>query len=247
VLTAVLCVVLPLVAATLVWPGPALSATLATRPRTPGPEEGDGRRADVGRLGEAPRRRAGAGRGHRRREAARDEALAELLGLVAAPLRAGVPPAAALAAVEPSVRAGPLGPLVGDLVAASRTGDPLAPVWGGWADRLASSALAFVGRAWSLSEDAGAPLVDALTAAADGVRARRRARERLATAASGPKASMAVLSLLPVAGPLVGLACGISPVELYLARPLASLSLVVGLSLAALATWWSRRILGGAS
>jgi tight adherence protein B len=58
---------------------------------------------------------------------------------------------------------------------------------------------------------------------------------------------MAVLCLLPLSGPLVGLACGIGVRELYLGTPAAALSLVTGLVLAGFALWWSRRILRGAA
>jgi tight adherence protein B len=176
-----------------------------------------------------------------------DEALAELLGLLAAPVEAGVPPAVALAAVEPSARDGPLAGLVSDLVDAAGAGRPLAAVWAGWAARWDNSSVGFVGRAWSLSEEAGAPLVDALAAAVDGVQARRRAREHLLTAVAGPRASMRVLSLLPLAGPVVGLACGVGPRALYLSSAAGTVSLALGLVLAALAAAWSRRILARAT
>ena len=253
-MSAALLVVLPVCAAFLVWPRRGRCAARVFRDGS-GEAPVSGGRQPWGRAGRSPLPSSSpppVSRPHhrgarQRREQALDEALVELLGLLAAPLRSGVPPMVALVAVETSARAGPLGGLVADLVTASRTGEALAPVWARWGRDLDSGSLAFVARAWALSEDAGAPLVDALAAAAEGVRARRRARERLATAASGPRASMTVLSLLPASGPLVGLACGINPVELYLGNAVAATSLGVGLALAALAAAWSRRILRAAS
>jgi tight adherence protein B len=58
---------------------------------------------------------------------------------------------------------------------------------------------------------------------------------------------MTVLALLPLSGPVVGLACGVGPRELYLSSRAGSLSLVVGAVWAAVAWWWARRIVRGAS
>jgi tight adherence protein B len=103
--------------------------------------------------------------------------------------------------------------------------------------------MAFVARAWALSERTGAPLADAIDTAVEVLRDRRRAEERLAAAGAGPRASMAVLCLLPLSGPVVGLACGVGPRQLYLGSPAATASALTGLALAGLAVWWSRRLL----
>ena len=185
-------------------------------------------------------------RGWRRgsRRVAFDAALAELVAAVAAPLRAGVVPAVALAAAEPSCADDPvLARLVRDLVEATRAGAPAAEVWLRHAQSQGSADLQFVGRAWALSERTGAPLAEALDSCEGVLRARERGRQRLASAAAGPRASMAVLCLLPASGPLVGAAVGVDPGALYFSSPAATGSLVLGLSLAAGAWWWSRRIL----
>lgn len=183
----------------------------------------------------------------RRGRRSRDEALGELLALVAGPLRSGAPAAVALDAARSALGPGPLDGLVADLVSTGRRAEPLAPVWSRWADRLGSDELRFVARAWALTEDTGAPLADALDTSLDVVRARRRASDRVASAAAGPRASMLVLLLLPLSGPLVGLACGIGPRTLYLSSPAATGSLLVGVVLAGLARWWSARILAKAA
>jgi tight adherence protein B len=170
-----------------------------------------------------------------------------VLSLVSAPVRAGVPPGRALQAARTTVRDGAWGALLAELVEQALAGAPLAPVWSRWSERLGSAELSFVGQAWGLSERTGAPLADALDSAVAVLEARRRSRERLAAAVAGPRASMAVLCLLPLSGPLVGLACGIGVRELYLGTPAAALSLVTGLVLAGFALWWSRRILRGAA
>lgn len=184
-----------------------------------------------------------------RRRMAQESELAELLAAVAAPLRAGVPPAVALAAVAATVSDDDavLGPLVRDLAAATAAGMPVAAVWRDHARGAASPDLAFVGRAWALSELTGAALADALVMGEQVLRARARARQRLAAASAGPKASMAVLCLLPASGPVVGAAMGVDPLTLYFSSPVAASSLVLGVVLGLGAWWWSRRILRGAA
>jgi tight adherence protein B len=175
-------------------------------------------------------------------------ALAELVAAVAAPLRAGVAPSVALAAAAPSCADDPaLGPLLRDLVEATRTGTSAAAVWLRHADAQGSADLHFVGQAWGLSELTGAPLADALACGEELLRARARGRERVASAAAGPRASMAVLCLLPASGPVVGVAVGVDPRSLYFSSPIATASLLLGLVLAAGGWWWSRRILGRAT
>ena len=180
----------------------------------------------------------------RARGVALETALSELVPAIAAPLRAGVAPSVALVAVEPTCRDDPaLGPLLRDLVEAARSGGSLAEAWLHHADLHQSADLGFVGQAWALSECTGAPLADALASGEDVLRARATGRQRLAGAAAGPRASMAVLCLLPASGPVVGAALGVSPRSLYFSSPLATASLVLGVVLGLGAWWWSRRIL----
>jgi tight adherence protein B len=159
-----------------------------------------------------------------------------------------VAPSVALVAVEPTCRDDPaLGPLLRDLVEATRSGGSLAEAWLHHADLHQSADLRFVGQAWALSERTGAPLADALASGEDVLRARATGRQRLAGAAAGPRASMAVLCLLPASGPVVGAALGVGPRSLYFSTPLATASLVLGVVLGLGAWWWSRRILGRAA
>jgi tight adherence protein B len=172
--------------------------------------------------------------------------LADLLALVAAPLRAGIPPSSSVAAAASAVAGdrvvGDLARRLGD---AGRGGDDVSEVWRSY--DAGGEAAAFVARAWALSDRTGAPLADALGAAEQVLRARQRTRQRLAGAAAGPRASMVVLTLLPLSGPVVGLACGIAPRELYLESPFALASLALGLVLALVAWTWSRAILARAA
>lgn len=200
------------------------------------------------------------------------EELLVLLDAIAPALAAGLPPAAALAHLTRrgqdvtgagDHRVGPVEALLADLVAEARGGRPLAPVWtrhareGRWGSpgpgrggrRGASgrpgwsAEVAFVARAWSLSESLGSPLAECASVAARAVRQRSARRQRLAVALAGPRATATVLTSLPLAGPLVGLLLGLSPGQLY-ATPPAVVSTVSGLALLLLGRWWCARLVG---
>ncbi|KQU65392.1 hypothetical protein ASC58_18115 [Phycicoccus sp. Root101] len=230
------------VAAVLVWPGRRVGSGRRVWP---------GRRVGRDAVGPScrdewpPRPR----RPHPRRVVVAAEGrLADLLGLVAAPLRAGVPATTSLEAGAAAVADDRvLGPLLQELVSVGASGEPVSSTWRHHAALLDSEALRFVGQAWALSERTGAPLADALTASEQVLRARVRSRERLASAAAGPRASMTVLALLPLSGPVVGLACGISPRDLYLSTTWSTASLVAGVVFAGFGWWWSRSILARAA
>ena len=116
-----------------------------------------------------------AGRGWRSsaRLEARERALAELVAALAAPLRAGVPPAVAVAAAAPAFSDDAvLGPLVLELSDQAARGVPVAEVWRRQARLQSSPDLSFIGQAWALSELTGAPLADALACGEQVLRAR---------------------------------------------------------------------------
>ncbi|HEV7195646.1 MAG TPA: type II secretion system F family protein [Pedococcus sp.] len=169
--------------------------------------------------------------------------LADLLALMSAPIRIGVPPATAVrVAIESAPGAGPLRRVYDDLVRNVEAGESLSDVWLLHADALGSGDLRLVGQAWRLTELTGAPLAGALIAAEEVLRGRERSRLSLAAAVAGPRASMAVLALLPLCGPFVGVAFGIGPRELYFSSAAATASLAMGVATGLLAWVWSRSI-----
>lgn len=96
--------------------------------------------------------------------------------------------------------------------------------------------------AWRLAEVLGAGASTVTTSAAESVRERQAARERTAVVVAGPRASMLLLSALPLAGPAAALVVGLPPGRLYdsaASRVLAA----GGLVLTVLGWWWASRLL----
>jgi hypothetical protein len=127
------------------------------------------------------------------------------------------------------------------LEAAAARGDPLTPAWSAYAAAVDSDDLRLVAAAWSLCETLGAPLAPTVATVAELVRRRRAVRHRVAAVLAGPEATMRVLTALPLSGPLVAVAVGVAPSELY-AGAAAWISLVAGLALLLVGRAWAARL-----
>ena len=141
---------------------------------------------------------------------------------------------------------GPLRTFGSDLLEAADRGESLSPAWVALADVTRSPTVGFVASAWRLSEVTGAPLADAVDRAAEGLRAGRSRRRRVDIAVAGPRATVQVLTLLPLTGPFFGWICGVPPLELYLGNAISSLSLLLGLVLLLAGRAWCRRLVAKA-
>lgn len=175
----------------------------------------------------------------------RDGDVAEAAELLVPALQAGATPARALRVTVNAL--GPRHPMharLRRLADAAAAGLPVSALWlEGEGGRAAPPGAALIGRVWDLSEETGSPLAPAVSTAAKVLRHQESARRRLAAAAAGPRASMTLLALLPLSGPVVGAAVGIPPEELYLRSPATQVSLLVGLVLGVTGWCWSRAIL----
>lgn len=187
----------------------------------------------------------------RRRYHAREHvelAVLSLLDGIAAALRAGLPPARAIELAgltlpdEPPVV---VRELVRHAVTVSAGGLPVAQVWRELAGRSESAVVHGVAAAWGLSEATGSPLAEAVDRAAAQLRAALAGRRKLSAAVAGPRATVTVLTALPLTGPLFGLACGVPPVELY-GNAVGGACLAAGLVLIALGRLWCGRLVRGA-
>ena len=183
--------------------------------------------------------------GRRAAEMSTQDLLA-LLEAIAPALEAGMAPASALriAADARSApgRPDPMGALARAMAAAAADGASLGPLWREAAESAGSPELLLLAQAWSLTEDMGAPLAQAVRTTAGLLEARIAHERRLAAAVAGAKATVNVLTVLPIGGPLVALVLGIGPGELYGGSRLTQSSLVLGLCLAAIGRWWVRRM-----
>ena len=105
--------------------------------------------------------------------------------------------------------------------------------------------LALLAAAWRLVEEVGARASDVTRAAAEAVRSRRADHERATVLAAGPRASMWLLTALPLAGPVAGAVVGLAPDRLY-AGGAARGAALAGLLLTCGGWWWSQRLLARA-
>lgn len=209
--------------AVLLWP---------VRPTRALPTQSDAGRVDVDRKVDAPlrwiaRRRARDPHG----DADRVIGLVEGVGPA---IRAGVPPAtavstaAALSAVnvqDPQLRTDLL-----DLARAAEVGEPLADTWSRLAERHDLRAVGEVGRAWALSESLGCGLTESLDTATALARDQMDRIRRTAVATAGARATMQLLTLLPLVGIGIAAVMGIAPWRLY-AGPLGVAVLALGVAL----------------
>lgn len=99
-----------------------------------------------------------------------------------------------------------------------------------------------VAHAWALSARTGCPLADAVECAARLVRSRLAHRRRIETAATGARATIRILTMLPVGGPLLALAVGVDPVRAYLTAPAAWVCLATGGVLVLAGRAWVERL-----
>jgi len=118
----------------------------------------------------------------------------------------------------------------------------IGPLWREAARSAGSAELLLLAQAWSLTEDLGVPLAQAVRTTAALLEARIAQEQRVVGAVAGAKATVKVLTVLPIAGPLLGLVLGIGPGELYSGSSLTQSSLAVGLCLAGIGRWWVSRM-----
>jgi len=224
----------------LIWPERFAGHLLATLPGSPGSTR-TLRSVLVTAMEGAHRRLPG--------RSATGVTAADLLGFleaIAPALQAGMAPASALrTAVDARSGSGqldPLAALAGDMASAAAQGAMLGPLWREAARSAGSAELLLLAQAWSLTEDLGVPLAQAVRTTAALLEARIAQEQRLVGAVAGAKATVNVLTVLPIGGPLLGLLLGIGPGELYAGSSLTQTSLALGLLLAGIGRWWVHRM-----
>jgi tight adherence protein B len=161
----------------------------------------------------------------------------EAVTALAAELRAGQPPASALAAAASATTGGPAAVLA-EAAATARLGGSV-PV----ALRLPGSpAFDRLAAAWQLSADTGASLAAVLDEVARSARAERQHERQLAILLAGPRATAALLAVLPIAGLALGAAIGAHPVTVLLDSKAGHAALLSGVLLELAGLTWTDRI-----
>jgi tight adherence protein B len=133
------------------------------------------------------------------------------------------------------------------MASAAADGATLGPLWREAAGSAGSAELLLLAQAWSLSEDMGAPLAGAVRTTIGMLEARVAHERRLAAAVAGARATVNLLTVLPIGGPLLALVLGIGPAELYAGSRLTQLSLALGVCLTVTGRWWVRRMVRAVS
>lgn len=125
----------------------------------------------------------------------------------------------------------------------SRTQPGGVPGAGGHGSTVADRGdLAFLATAWQLTDEFGVAAAPAARTAAQVLRERAAAHQRRTVLAAGPRASMWLLTLLPLSGPVVTVLLGL-PVGRVYAGVAALTTTIVGLVLTGAGWLWSRRLL----
>jgi hypothetical protein len=102
--------------------------------------------------------------------------------------------------------------------------------------------LAFVAAAWSLTDEFGLAAAPAARTSAAVLRERAQSDDRRTVLAAGPRASMWLLTLLPLSGPVVAMVLGLPVGEVY-GSPASLVAALGGLILTACGWLWSRTVL----
>lgn len=128
------------------------------------------------------------------------------------------------------------------LAADARAGHDLGESWTAVAGRRDCDGLRAVAACWTLSERVGSPLTESLAVAGQLLRAEAARDAATQVAVAAPRASMNLLTALPVLGVVAATALGADLPSVYLS-PLAVVTVVPGVLLVLLGRRWSARLI----
>lgn len=205
----------------------AAAAWLAVPPSGARGRAVPGRREILVRLREGSQRRWRADR--------RRESVVELATSLAAELRAGQPPAAALE------RCVPLLSWPAE-VPSALTGDGAADLLDHLARRPGASGLGALAACWRAATPSGAALSPMVAAVSDALREDLRVRGEVEAQLAGPRATARLLVALPVLAWLLGSGLGAAPFAVLVSTPYGWASLALGVPLELIGWWWVERL-----
>lgn len=106
----------------------------------------------------------------------------------------------------------------------------------------AAAAAAGAGAAWRLAERTGAPLADVLDGVAAAVRDDLAVAGEISVALAGPRATVRLLTVLPLFGLLLGQLIGARPVAVLVGTPTGRVCAVLGMVLLLAGRRWMRHL-----
>lgn len=99
-----------------------------------------------------------------------------------------------------------------------------------------------IARAWQVAAAVGAPLAETLHAIAASVRDAAEASDDVEIALAEPAMTARIMAWLPLAGVLLGFALGFDTLSVLTTQPIGVACALLGLSLMAIARWWTTRL-----
>lgn len=179
------------------------------------------------------------------RQAERDGA-AEALAVLAAELRAGRPTDVACAGAA-EVAIGPLAVALGAAAASGRFGaDPATCLLAQVSASAVPELLRGLAACWEVCASTGSSLAAAVERLGEGLASDRAQRLLVESELAGPRASAALLAMLPLAGLALAAGLGAQPLQLLLHTPIGLACLAAGLALDAVGLLWTARLVTSA-
>jgi hypothetical protein len=139
-------------------------------------------------------------------------------------------------------RPGPLDGLLSRLAAQATTGARLEPIWRAAAERTGSPALLAVAEGWGLSERHGAPVAAVLDALVVALRDGARTDAAIETSLAAPRATAALLGVLPLGGVVLGELVGVHPLTVLVTSPAGRVAGAAGLVATLGGRLWMHRL-----
>ncbi|QRY64826.1 type II secretion system F family protein [Gordonia sp. PDNC005] len=96
--------------------------------------------------------------------------------------------------------------------------------------------------AWAASAGRGLPMIDLMQSLRADLAARAEHASRTRAGLAGPRATAAVLAMLPLLGVALGQAMGAEPLAVLLRPGVGGILLVIGTALAVAGVWWTAAI-----
>lgn len=170
-------------------------------------------------------------------------AATSVCAVLAAELRAGRPPDAALALAAVDLPP-PLAETLGRAVVSARLGGDVPAALRAAAGEGTDAGGLFrqLGTCWQVAGRTGAGLADVVDAVAADLRARERLRLETNAALAGPRTTAWLLAALPIVGIAMAAGFGAEPATVLLKTPLGLVCLAVGTTLDLLGVAWTRRL-----